>query len=343
MVALKANEIEGFLKRNAAGQSPQYPVVLVYGPDIGLVNERAKAIAEKATEDPDDPFQLIRIDWDVIASDPRRLVDEATTVGLFGGRRTVWVKPSGRNFAAGVEALLAIPDLTDTVVVIEGGDLAKSAPLRTLCEKSRNALAIPCYADSERDLAAVVEDMFRQEGFVLSRDVRQAIVASVGGDRLATRGELAKLLLYVHGRNEVTLDDVEAVLADVSSLAMDAIVDAAFSGNPAAVENNFHRLVAEGTHASVILGAALRHALSLLQARLDIEEGRPASAVLENWRGLHFKRKAQVERQLSRWSADGLKTAIRNLQSSLLETRRFSVLSDDIGGRTLLSLAIRRG
>jgi len=343
MVALKANEIDGFLRRNAAGQAPHYPVVLVYGPDIGLVNERAKAIAEKAADDPEDPFQLIRIDGDTIASDPRRLVDEATTVGLFGGRRTIWVKPSSRNFAPGVEALLALSDIENAVVVIEGGDLARTAPLRTLCEKNRNALAIPCYADSERDLAAVVEDMFRQEGFTLSRDVRQAIVTSVGGDRLATRGELAKLLLYVHGRNEVTLDDVEAVLADVSSLAMDAIVDAAFSGNPVALESNFRRLVAEGVPASVILGAALRHALALLQARLDIEEGRPASAVMESWRGLHFKRKGQVERQLSRWSATGLQTAISNLQASLLETRRFAVLSEDIGGRTLLSLAIRRG
>ena len=37
--------------------------------------------------------------------------------------------------------------------MIEAGDLAKTAPLRTLCEKSAKALAIPCYADDARAIA----------------------------------------------------------------------------------------------------------------------------------------------------------------------------------------------
>lgn len=342
MVALKAGEVEGFMRRFGSAEV-RYPVVLIYGPDIGLVNERARRLAQKATNNPEDPFQLVRIDGDVLSGDPARLVDEATTVGLFGGHRTIWVKASGRNISAAVETLLATPSLEGTTVIIEGGDLARNAPLRTLCEKSRLAAAIPCYADTERDLAAVVDDMFRQEGFSLSRDVRQAIISSLGGDRLASRGELSKLLLYVHGRKEVTLEDVEAVLADVSSLAIDAIIDAVFSGNPADFESDYQRLTAEGTPAATILGAALRHTLNLLQARIDIESGVSAAMAIDGWRGLHFKRKPQVERQLNRWSSTGLKAAIQSIQNSLLETRRFAVLASDIGGRVLLSLAIRRG
>lgn len=341
MVALKASEVDGFIRRYETRKA-EHPVILIYGPDTGLVNERASILAKKATDDPEDPFQLIRIDGDMIAADPSRLVDEASTVGLFGGRRTIWVKPSGRNIAAGVETLLKLPSLDNTTVVIEGGDLARNAPLRTLCEKSPLAVAIPCYADTERDLAAVVDDMFRQEGFTLSREVRQAIVGSLGADRLVSRGELAKLLLYVTGRQEVTLDDVEAILADVSGLAMDAIIDAAFSGHPGELEQKYRRLMAEGTPAAVVLGAALRHALLLLQARIDIEGGKPASAAVESWRGLHFKRKPQVEQQLRRWTADGLKNAVQGLQAALLETRKLSSLSTDIGGRILLSLATSR-
>ncbi len=341
MVALKTSEIDGFMRRY--GPASGHPVVLVYGPDAGLVNERAKTLAFKATENPEDPFQLIRIDGDTLAGDAARLIDEACTVGLFGGRRTVWVKPSSRNFAPAVEALLAVPSLEGVAVVIEGNDFSKSAPLRALCEKSRNAVALPCYADSERDVGVVVDDMFRQEGFTLSREVRQAIVASLGGDRLASRGELAKLLLYVRGQKEVTLDDVEAVLADVSALVMDAIIDAVFSGQSAAFESDYRRLTAEGIPAATILGSALRHAFALLQARMDIENGGSVSGAVESWRGLHFKRKAQVERQLNRWTSNGLKTAIDNLQTSLLDTRRNAVLAVDIGGRVLLSLAVRRG
>jgi DNA polymerase III subunit delta len=334
MVAVKAGDVEGALRR----PDPRIGVFLFYGPDIGLINERARAVAERAVDDPADPFQLIRIDGDDIAADPARLADEAGTMGLFGGKRALWVKATSRNIAPAVDAVLK-GDLQDTVIVIEGGDLAKSAPLRTLCERSQKALALPCYADTGRDLGAVVDETLKQGGFSIAREARTALIASLGGDRLATRGELSKLMLYAHGQREITLEDVDAIMSDVSSLAMDAVVDAAFAGEGAGLETGSRRLAAEGVHASVVLGAALRHALMLLSARMAVEEGRPISAVMEGMRGLHFRRKSLVERHLQRWTSESLRQAVAQLQASLLDTRRLAALDDTIASKTLLDLA----
>jgi DNA polymerase-3 subunit delta len=81
MVALKVSEIENFLAR------PTRPIVLIYGPDAGLVRERAEALVRKSVDDPKDPFQLARLDGDDLSSEPTRLLEEANTVPLFGGRR----------------------------------------------------------------------------------------------------------------------------------------------------------------------------------------------------------------------------------------------------------------
>ncbi len=345
MVAVKAADVDATLRRTATRRTGG--IVLVYGPDIGLVSERAKLAAESAVEDPTDPFQLIRLDGDTLAADPARLADEASTIGLFGSSRAVWVKASSKNIAPAVELLLKL-ERCETPVVIEAGDLAKSSPLRTLCEKAKNALAFPCYADSGRDLGTVIDETLKAEGLTIGRDARTLALASLGGDRLATRGELIKLALYAKdpanpAKTEVTVADVEAILSDVSAIASDAVVDAAFAGQGGPMETDLRRLVAEGTHGSVILGAALRHAFALLKARLEIESGRPASSVVEGWRGLHFRRKAAVERHLGRFDSTGLKTVIRNLQTALLDTRRQAVLSDTITARALLQIASARG
>jgi DNA polymerase-3 subunit delta len=334
MVAVKAGDVEGALRR----PDPRIGVFLFYGPDMGLINERARAIAERSVEDPSDPFQLIRIDGDDIASDPGRLADEAGTMGLFGGKRAIWVKSTSRNIAPAVDAVLK-SGMQDTVIVIEGGDLQKSSPLRSLCERSQNALALPCYADEAKNLGAVVDETLKSSGFSISRDARTALIASLGGDRLATRGELAKLMLYAHGQQEITLGDVDAIMSDVSSLAMDAVVDAAFAGEGTGLETGSRRLAAEGVNAAVLLGAALRHALMLLTARLSVEEGRSIPAVMESMRSLHFRRKPLVERHLQRWTSGSLKDAIALLQASLLQTRRLSHLDDTIAAKTLLDLA----
>jgi DNA polymerase-3 subunit delta len=334
MVAVKAGEVAQLL-RNPDARAPVY---LVYGPDTGLVNERARLIAERAVDDPADPFQLIRLDGDTIAADPARLADEAGTMGLFGARRAIWVKAASKNIAPAVEAVLGTP-VQDTTIVIEGGDLAKSSPLRTLCERSQRALAIPCYADSGRDLGNVIDEALKSAGLSITRDGKAALLASLGGDRLATRGELAKLVLYAHGQREITAADVDAVLSDVSSLAMDAVVDAAFAGDFSGLESGARRLAAEGVAASTLLGAALRHALALLPIRLEVEKGRPAAAALDGWRGLHFRRKPAVEAHLQRWTSTSLMQAGALLQVSLLETRRLSELGDSIAAKTLLDLA----
>src|SRR3954449_8010198 len=118
MVALKASEADSF----AARPDPSRAVVLVFGPDAGLVSERVDAIVRASVDDPNDPFSLVRLDGDTIASDPARLVDEATTVPLFGGRGAIRVRAGSRNIVTSVEAVLAAP-LQDCRVVIEAGDL----------------------------------------------------------------------------------------------------------------------------------------------------------------------------------------------------------------------------
>lgn len=334
MVAVKAGDVPGILRK----PDPRIAVFLVYGPDAGLVSERAKALAHGRADDPADPFQLIRLDGDVVASDPARLIDEAGTIGLFGNRRVIWVKATSRNLAPALEPLLETK-LQDTTVVIEGGDLAKNAPLRTLCERSQAVLALPCYSDSARDLGDLVDAMLKEAGLSIDRDAKAVLLGSLGGDRLATRGELAKLTLYAHGRREITLEDIDAVLSDVSSLALDAVVDAAFAGDLAGLEGGYRRLAAEGVAASTVLGSALRHALALLPARLDIEGGKPQGAVVDAWRGLHFRRKPLIEKHLQRWSADSLRRAIALLQAALLDTRRLSDLDETLAAKILLDLA----
>src|SRR6516164_1926707 len=94
MTALRAADVESFVAR----PDPARPVVLVFGPDAGLVRERSETLIRTSVEDLKDPFQLARLEGDELAGEPMRLVEEASTVPLFGGRRAVWVQAGTRNF-----------------------------------------------------------------------------------------------------------------------------------------------------------------------------------------------------------------------------------------------------
>lgn len=342
MVALRGKEIDSFLARPDAGR----PIILLYGPDAGLVRERAEALIASAVDDPNDPFSLVRLDGDELAAEPSRLVDEAMTVPLFGGRRAIRVRAGSRNFSSGVETLADMP-LKDCRIVIEAGELRAESPLRKICERAKTAVAIACYPDTERDLAKLIEDELRISNLQLAQDARAVLMSLLGGDRQASRNELRKLALYAHGKGEITLDDVMTVVSDASELKLDPIVDGAFAGNAALVESEFAKAMVAGTYPGVIISAAQRQAAWLHKSALAVADGTPVTTVLEGgFPRLHFSRKGAVEIALRNFSAQRLVTVIELLGTAALDMRKQASLAAAIGQRTLLSIAAnakRRG
>jgi DNA polymerase III subunit delta len=342
MVALRGKEIDAFLARPDPGR----PIILLYGPDAGLVRERAEALLASAVDDPNDPFSMVRLDGDELSAEPSRLIDEALTIPLFGGRRAIRIRAGTRNFASGVDAL-ADTALKDCRVVIEAGELRPESPLRKACERARTAVAIACYPDTERDLLKLIDDELGASNLRISPDARAVLMTLLGGDRQASRNEVRKLTLYAHGRGEVTLDDVTAVAADASELKIDPIVDAAFAGNPAVVETEFAKAMVAGTYPGMIISAAQRQAAWLHKSALAVADGAPVSALIESgFPRLHFSRKASVEAALRNINVARLTQVIEQLATAALEMRKQAPLAAVIAQRALMSIAVnakRRG
>ncbi|HEY9057775.1 MAG TPA: DNA polymerase III subunit delta, partial [Aurantimonas sp.] len=132
MAQKKAGEVEAFLSR----PDFSFPVILLYGPDPGLVAERSARVAEMSGVDRDDPFAAVTLAADELEKDIGRLYDEARTVSMFGGRRLIRVRGAGAGKAL-AEAVgdLAASRLEGAVIVVEAGDLKKSAALRNNVER----------------------------------------------------------------------------------------------------------------------------------------------------------------------------------------------------------------
>jgi DNA polymerase-3 subunit delta len=336
MSALKAGDVEGFLARPDLSK----PVVLIYGPDQGLVNERAERLARTYLGKTDDPFALVRLEGDVLSSDPARLADEAHTAALFGGRRVVRVRTGSRPVVAAVQPLLSTPP-RDALVILEAADLKGNHALRKLVEDAQSGVALPCYADEARDLSRMIDEEMAASGLTIDPEARRALIEGLGGDRMASRQEVRKVALYAHGTGKVTLADVEAISGDVSAPAIDQAIDAMGLGERDRFVGLYRRLVSEGTQPTVIAGQALRHLLQLQLARSEVDRGRTSSDAMRTLAPpVFFKRQGLFERQLVSWTVQRLDRAIEAVSQAVLDSRRMPALGDSLVERTLLSLAV---
>jgi DNA polymerase III subunit delta len=339
---VKPADVDRFVRKLDLSQR----LLLVYGPDQGLVSERAGIIAKAHLGGSDDPFGLIRLEGDQVAADPRRVADEAYTVGMFGGRRVILLRVGSKPVHSALEPVVTGP-APEASVIVEGGDLKPSSPLRKLFESARNAVALPCYADEKGALGMLIDEEMAAAGLSITREARELVVGQLGGDRLASRQELRKLALYCHGRGQVTEEDVLAISGDVSEIGYDAVVDAMAVGESARMVRDYQRLLAEGSNASVMAAAGMRHCLQIHQARGEIDRGRAASEVI---RGIYpqiiFKRHGAFERALVLFSQTKAEKAAEILQRATLEARRHPALAEPLVERAFLSvasLARRRG
>lgn len=339
MAQKKAHEVDSWLARPAS----EAVIVLIYGPDRGLVSERASAFAAKTGLPLDDPFSVVKLDASDVERDSGRLIDEARTVPMFAPRRLIWVRnaTAQKSLADDVKALAAEPP-RDAIILIEAQDLKKGSPLRSTVENAFSGMALPCYADEARDLESIIDDELRTANLTMAMDARNALRRSLGGDRLATRGEIQKLTLYAMGRGEISLEDVKSMIGDVSALSLDDAIDAALGGNIVEFDTAFTKQCQNGSQAAQLLAAAIRHLHNLHLMRGDMEaSNRNASAVIATARPpVFFSRRRAVERALAGWSADALTRALARLQSTTLQTRRRPDLAVALARQALLGIAV---
>lgn len=314
-------------------------IALVYGPDAGLVQERTEKLLKTVTPDLTDPFNAADLGEAALLADPARLADEAAAISMMGGRRTVRVRGGGNDLADIVENLIDDPK-GDALVVIEAGDLPKTSALRKLFDAHKSAAAIQCYPDSVRDLADVVRDALRAEGLSIAPDALEDAVSRLGSDRGVTRREIEKLLLYMHGQKQVTLEDVRAVMGDEAEARSESACDAAGSGDLARLDRELERLWVSDTQPAQVIRSAMGHFQKLLQARESAARGESLDMVMKRLRPpVHFSRANAFKAQAQRWNSDRLGEALDLLLEAEALTRTTGVPAEAVTGRTLMNIA----
>ena len=300
-------DVERFLERPAGGIA----AALLYGPNRGLVRERARRLGRAVVEAPDDPFRVAELAPAAVAARPALLADEAAAQSMTGGRRLVFLRGAGNEAAAACAALLRAAAPEASLVVVEAGELNKRSRLRTVFEGAKNAAAIACYDDDPETLRGVVRDALSAHGKTATPGARETLLARLGGDRKATLSELDKLALYAGDRAAIDEADVLACVGDATEATLDDLADAVGLGDQAAAGRALDRLRADGVHAVRVLGGLQRHFQRLHQAAGRVEGGAGIPAAVAAMRPpVFFKRRQKVTRQLARWSAADLARAM---------------------------------
>ena len=329
-------------ERFVRAPGPQWTAVLVYGPDDGLVRERARKIASSVVEDLADPFRVTELTATALRDDPARLSDEAFALSLIGGRRVVRLRDAGDAAAAALDDVLSAASADDVLVVVEAGDLGPRSKLRKLFEGAAGAAALACYADDARTLEAVIRETLGEAGLGATPDAIAYLSDHLGSDRMMSRMELEKLATYAFGADEVTLEDAEAVVGDGAATTLDDIVYSTAEGNASGLDRTLQRAFDEGVNSVAVVRAAQRHFQRLHRAAGGVAAGSTPDQAMKTLRPpVFFKRAASFRGQLQAWNVARLAGALEALTDAEIACKTTGVPAEASCRRTLLAIARR--
>ncbi|MEL6113106.1 MAG: DNA polymerase III subunit delta [Pseudomonadota bacterium] len=351
MVALKGKAITGALaKRDKA-----IAAFVVYGPDQGLVRERAKTLMAQVITDSSDPFNMLDLTDADIKTDSARLTDEICALSFMGGERVIRLRAHGEAAAPAVVNLLTALDQghlkPNGIVIVEAGDLGPRSALRKGFEKAKAAAAMPCYVDGPAVTRKLAEEMATAHGLKFHRDALTLLTATLGEDRALSRMEIEKLLLFKspgpdHDKgvgesddDEITVADVKICLVDSASDDLDRVFAACADGMPGPLAAALFQCTTAGANPVTILRALQRSFARLETARGYVDKGQNANEAMKRLRPpVFFGEQDAFRQRLKGWTGSKLQVARRRLIEAEFQAKSTGLPHREIVERTAFQL-----
>ncbi len=335
---LKTADLQRALKQ----LPPGIRAVLVFGPDEALVRARMKILGKQVVPDLKDPFNVSELTGADIGSEPARLADEASAMSMMGGARLVLVSGVADAALVALSAALDQP-AAQSLMLMSAGELTPKSKLRAFAEKRPDVLAMACYPEDARALAAMLTEEAASQGYRLTSDAAQLLLSASGGERDIARQELNKLLTYVNQPGaEVTAQDAVAIIANWGGADFDDLVAAVCGGKAEAADAQLTRLMSEGTNGIAMLRAVARRLWMFAAAHAAISTGQSAREVADKLFGaMAWKQSPAFLGQLERWSAPRCEAGLSRLTQAERDSKTTGAPADLIAARALLALSAR--
>ena len=336
MVAYKTGSFQRILK----SLDPSCRAGLVYGPDAGLVAERAAALTVVFAGKRKDAVEIIRLDEKDLAEDPARLEVELCTIPMFADGKVVRIAAGARLDVPTLKALLEAP--LAGALVIEAGALRPDSGLRKLFESHKTAAALPSYSD-ERSVSELIDEELDKANLKIDSDTRAYLMARLGADQAMSRAEVAKLAVFASGQGRIGADDIDAIVGDSAEIAVENFVYDVSGGETKDALRQLARLAASGTEPSVALSALGRHFTQLHRIASAQAAGAAPEQALRSLRPRpHFKREKAFVADSRRIGAQRLLEALPLIQEAVKRARLNPDLERAIAERLVLTLTRAR-
>ena len=189
--------------------------------------------------------------------------------------------------------------------------------MRSLFEKEKELIVIPTYKDTSLGLLEIAKKFFYNYKISISQEAINLLVNRCNGDRGHLKSELNKVLIYMHGKKNINLEEIYKLTNLSENFSINELVDNSLSKN----YQKTSEIISESNYkledGMIILRTFLQRARRLLNIYEKQENNVNFDSLINDYKPpIFWKDKPIVKKQLENWSKSKIKDLINNINKT---------------------------
>ena len=322
---------------------PEIPAILIYGQDYGLISERSNSIINSFFQNTNNnnlPYNIIDFECNNIISKPEILKTEAQSISLLNNKKIIRIKDANDSLDNVMEEYLLTPPHSCLLLLLSE-NLSPRSKIRKFFELHKYAVIIPCYSDEKKNILTIIETMLKKEKIDIDSNGKQLLANYLGIDRLVTKMEIEKAIIYAGKDKILTHEDISSFLSDQTAISIDELYDLSLLGDIKNAYRVLNRIQNEGITAIQILRSFIRQLQYLYSIKNNISINKNINHVIDNFKPpIYFKRKNNFKSHAEKWSCTKIQKALKILESAEISCKQPKSNQDIIAKHTILSIGL---
>jgi len=167
-------------------------LVLVYGENIGLINELKIKIVEKHKTN-----RILRFNQDDLINNQEKIYNEINNDSLFEDKKIIFIENVNDKILD--VAKIILNKTNDNFIYLFTDLLDKKSKLRNWFEKEKNVDVIPCYKDNDAALNKLIQEKLKNYSG-LTKEVINFIIENCSQNRIKVTNEINKINTYFYNK-----------------------------------------------------------------------------------------------------------------------------------------------
>lgn len=317
MTKIPTANIDAFLHR----PDRNYRVILLYGPNTGLLSHRLKNLKHVMLGENPSPFACEDVLYEEV-KELRNLHDRLSSMGLGCSHKWLVIRDMPASVPADHrKALGSVSE--DVTVLLVAGELTPQSSLRQWAEKDKTVAVIPAYKEDMQDVHRHIQQFARESRLQMTQEVQRELASRIGGDYAYTAQSLGRLRLYLGERTHVTIDDIYACFREPGEVTLDQCCAAFAMRKHGDLVRLWDQLMLEGVAVIAVLRSLYRYISRLRDMHQMMRVGGKtedqAMAALKP--PVFFKQKNQMRSDMKLWSLERCHAMLAEIAAKEAETK----------------------